>query len=165
MRCDKNTHCLWYPNSSEKSCGMNHTKNHLLSSIINNWTSQAYITSIKTLNNCWLNVGPTSATLAQLQSSRVWTCYVLAGICAVQLYNQSFHHGKQYDTIETHTFFTFSNVVVEWRPNPLTTGATYARVFVFYYHIRYHILNMLKITCDINQQDLKRVDLQFVKSE
>ena len=27
------------------------------------------------------------------------------------------------------------------------------------------ILNMLKIKCDINQQDLKRVDLHFVKSE
>ena len=30
---------------------------------------------------------------------------------------------------------------------------------------RTHILNMLKIKCDINQQDLKRVDLHFVKSE
>ena len=32
-------------------------------------------------------------------------------------------------------------------------------------HKDYHILNMLKIKCDINQQDLKRVDLYFVKSE
>ena len=46
--------------------------------------------------------------------------------------------------------------------NPLTAGAAYIRVFVFYQH---HIFNMLKIKCDINQQDLKRVDLHFVKSE
>ena len=49
--------------------------------------------------------------------------------------------------------------------NPLTAGAAYIRVFVFYKHIKYHILNMLKIKCDINQKDLKRVDLHFVKSE
>ena len=48
--------------------------------------------------------------------------------------------------------------------NPLTAGAAYIRVFIFYYHIKYHILNMLKIKCDINQQDLQRVD-HFVKSE
>ena len=29
----------------------------------------------------------------------------------------------------------------------------------------YHILNMLKIKCDINQQDLKFFDLHFVKYE
>ena len=49
--------------------------------------------------------------------------------------------------------------------NPLTAGAAYVRVFIFYQHIKYLILNMLKIKCDINQQDLKRVDLHFVKSE
>ena len=49
--------------------------------------------------------------------------------------------------------------------NPSIAGAAYIRVFIFYQHIKYHILNMLKIKCDINQQDLKRVDLQFVKSE
>ena len=49
--------------------------------------------------------------------------------------------------------------------NPLTAGAAYILVFIFYYNIKYHILNMLKIKCDINQQDLKRVDLHFVKSE
>ena len=32
-------------------------------------------------------------------------------------------------------------------------------------HIKYHFLNMLTIKCDINQQDLKRVNLHFVKSE
>ena len=45
--------------------------------------------------------------------------------------------------------------------NPLTAGSAYIRVFIFYKHIKYHILNMLKIKCDINQQDLKRVDLHF----
>ena len=49
--------------------------------------------------------------------------------------------------------------------NPLTAGAAYIPVFIFYQHIKYHILGMLKIKCDINQQDLKTVDLHFVKSE
>ena len=49
--------------------------------------------------------------------------------------------------------------------NPLTAGAAYIQVFIFYLHIKNHILNMLKIKCDINQQDLKRVDLHFVKSD
>ena len=49
--------------------------------------------------------------------------------------------------------------------NPLTAGVAYIRFLIFYYHIKYHILNMLKIKCDINQQDLKRIDLLFVKSE
>ena len=49
--------------------------------------------------------------------------------------------------------------------NPLTAGAAYNQVFIFYYHIKCHILNKLKIKRDINQQDLKRVDLRFVKSE
>ena len=40
--------------------------------------------------------------------------------------------------------------------NSLTAGAAYIRVFIFYQHIKYHILNMLKIKCDINQQDLKK---------
>ena len=39
--------------------------------------------------------------------------------------------------------------------NPLTAGAAYIRVFIFYEHIKYHVLNMLKIKCDINQQDFK----------
>ena len=56
---------------------------------------------------------------------------------------------------------------VTWRNilDPLTAGAAYLRVFIFYQHIKYHILNMLKIKCDINQQNLKRVDLHFVKFE
>ena len=32
-------------------------------------------------------------------------------------------------------------------------------------HFKYHNFNMLKVKCDINQQDLKRVDLYLVKSE
>ena len=47
---------------------------------------------------------------------------------------------------------------------PLTTGAAYIRVFIFYKHIKFHILNMLNIKCDINQHDLKTVDLHIVKS-
>ena len=49
--------------------------------------------------------------------------------------------------------------------NPLTTGAAYIRVFIFYQHIRYRIKDMLKIKCDINKEDLKKVHLHFVKSE
>ena len=49
--------------------------------------------------------------------------------------------------------------------NPLTAGVTYIRVFIFYSHIKYHLLNMLKIKCDINQQYVKTDDLHFVKSE
>ena len=49
--------------------------------------------------------------------------------------------------------------------NPLTAGAAYIRDFIFISTFKYHILNVLKIKCDINQQDLKRVDLHFVKSE
>ena len=49
--------------------------------------------------------------------------------------------------------------------NPLTAGAAYICGFTFYRHIKYHILNMVKIKCDINQQDLKRVNLHLVKSE
>ena len=45
--------------------------------------------------------------------------------------------------------------------NPLTAGAAYIRVLIFYSQIKYHII---KIKCDINQQDLKRVDFHFVKS-
>ena len=48
--------------------------------------------------------------------------------------------------------------------NPLTAGAAYIRV-IFFYHNMYHLLNMLNIKCDIKQQDLKGVDLHFVKSE
>ena len=50
------------------------------------------------------------------------------------------------------------------RSYPLTPGATYIRVFIFYYHIMCHLLNMLNIKCDINQQYLKTVDLHFGKS-
>ena len=49
--------------------------------------------------------------------------------------------------------------------NPLTASAAYIRILIFYLHIKYHLLNMLKIKWDINQQYLKTVDLHFVKSE
>ena len=48
---------------------------------------------------------------------------------------------------------------------PLTAGVAYIRFFTFYWHIKYHVLNMLKIECDINQQNLNTVDLYLVKSE
>ena len=49
--------------------------------------------------------------------------------------------------------------------NPLTAGAAYFRVFIFYQHNKYQLLNMLEMKCDINQQYLKTVDLHFVESE
>ena len=49
--------------------------------------------------------------------------------------------------------------------NPSTAGVAYIQVSTFYKHIKYHLLNMLKINCDINQQYLKTVDLHFVKFE
>ena len=45
--------------------------------------------------------------------------------------------------------------------NPLPAGAAYIQVFIFYYHIKYQLLNMLKIKCDNNQQYLQTVDLHF----
>ena len=53
-------------------------------------------------------------------------------------------------------------VLAGWTSNPLTAGVAYIRVFMFYQHIKYHLLNMLKIKCDINQQYL---ETDFVKSE
>ena len=52
----------------------------------------------------------------------------------------------------------------EWL-NPLTAGAEHIWFSFFYQHIKYHILNMVSIELNINQQYLKRVDLHFVKSE
>ena len=40
----------------------------------------------------------------------------------------------------------------------------FTKIFERFNH-KYHILNMLKIKWDIKQQDLKIVDLRFVKSE
>ena len=48
--------------------------------------------------------------------------------------------------------------------NPLTVGAAYIRVSIFYYHIKYRLLNMLKIKCEINQQYLKTVLLTSILS-
>ena len=36
--------------------------------------------------------------------------------------------------------------------NPLTAGVAYIRVLFFYEHIKYHLLNMLNIKCEINEQ-------------
>ena len=55
--------------------------------------------------------------------------------------------------------------VLEAIINPLTAGVAYIRLFTFNWHIKYHVLNMLKIKCDIKQQNLNTVDLHFVKSE
>ena len=66
-----------------------------------------------------------------------------------------------------HTYICSVNIV-SLTSIPLqlfNRGAAYIRVFIFYWHIKYHILNMLKINCDVNQQDLKKVDLHFCKSE
>ena len=45
-------------------------------------------------------------------------------------------------TVVDHGFY----VVI----NPLTAGAEYIRFFNFYWHIKYHVLNMLKTKCDTN---------------
>ena len=62
-------------------------------------------------------------------------------------------------------FMVYTKAFQPPRVNPLTAGAAYIRLFIFYSHIKYHILNMLKIKLCINQQDFKRVDHHFVKSE
>ena len=36
-------------------------------------------------------------------------------------------------------------VIGDKRVNPLTAGVAYIRVFTFYWHIQYNVLNMLKI--------------------
>ena len=36
---------------------------------------------------------------------------------------------------------------------------------IFYQQIAYQLLNMLKIKCETNQQDLKIVHLHFIKSD
>ena len=47
----------------------------------------------------------------------------------------------------------------------LTAGAAYIRVFIFISTLSTTFFKMVKIKFDIYQQDLKRVDLHFVKSE
>ena len=53
--------------------------------------------------------------------------------------------------------------------NPLAAGAEYIQIFFFFFffyqHIKYHLLNMLKIKCDINHHYLKTIDLYFIISE
>ena len=47
---------------------------------------------------------------------------------------------------------------------PLTAGAIYIRILHFLLAHTYQLLNLLKLKSYINQQDLKFVDLHFVKS-
>ena len=80
----------------------------------------------------------------------------------------SMFQGLQFIKFNHSWIFSFNplndvNTLKEF--NPLTVGVAYIRVFIFYYHIKYHLLNMLKIKCDINQPYLKNVDLHFVESE
>ena len=59
-------------------------------------------------------------------------------------------------------------IVAIWSHFVLTIYPPVPSIFVFYifyHHITYQFLNLLKIKSDINQQDLKCVDLYFVKSE
>ena len=49
--------------------------------------------------------------------------------------------------------------------NPSTAGAVHIRFYILYQHITYQLLNLLKKKSDINQQDLKYIDLYFVESE
>ena len=65
----------------------------------------------------------------------------------------------------SHERTDFHNLSTKEEDYPFTAGAAYIRVSIFYYHIKYHLLNMLKINSDINQQYLKTVDLNFAKSE
>ena len=47
-------------------------------------------------------------------------------------------------------------IVYTWSPvNPLTAGAAYIRVLIFYKHIKYHLLNMLK--CDKNVTSISNI--------
>ena len=55
--------------------------------------------------------------------------------------------------------------MLEFLFNPLSAGAAYDRVFILYKHIKYLLLNLLKIKCDINQQYMKTVERHFVKSK
>ena len=49
--------------------------------------------------------------------------------------------------------------------NPLTAGASIFVFDIFYWHITYQLLSLIKIKSDVNQQDLKFVDIHFVKSK
>ena len=59
----------------------------------------------------------------------------------------------------THMQLCLASVSVQ----PFNRRCRIYSVFSFFYQD--NILNMLNIKCDINQQDLKIVDLYFVKSE
>ena len=61
-----------------------------------------------------------------------------------------------------------SSMVSDGEKLALTLYPRVPNIFVFsfyFYQTKNQLLNMLKIKCDINQQDLKIIDIQFVKSE
>ena len=59
-----------------------------------------------------------------------------------------------------------SQTVEQYSTNPLTANPEYSHFFfIFYNHIKYQLLSIIKIKRDINQQYLKIVDLHVVKSE
>ena len=47
--------------------------------------------------------------------------------------------------------------------SPLTAGPDYISFLYYYWHIKYQLLNMLKIKRDINQQYFNTIGLHFVK--
>ena len=58
--------------------------------------------------------------------------------------------------------------VLKWLTLDLVGSTVYCLVHsnvTFFISTLYHLLNMLKIKCDINRQYLKTVDLNFVKTE
>ena len=61
---------------------------------------------------------------------------------------------------DSYKYFCSYSAGIEFRRQILSTKVDPRAV-----RVRYHLLNMLKIKCDINQQYLKTVDLHFVKSE
>ena len=65
---------------------------------------------------------------------------------------------QRYDTSASGVILN-PNILREYKA--LTAGGEYIRVFIFYWNIKCHVLYMLKRKCDINQQNLKKVDLHF----
>ena len=56
-------------------------------------------------------------------------------------------------------------VKISQRFNPSTTITIIVGFTFFCYHINYHLLNMLEIKCNTNQQDFNIVNLYLGKSE
>ena len=69
-------------------------------------------------------------------------------------------------TVNQHWFNVFCLLGQSTLIHLLITGLDYTRVlFSFYQHVKYQLLNMLKIKHDINQKDFQTVGLYLVKSE